>query len=161
MPETAAGRPDPLRPRAMHALLRRRVPGQTPFRRITPAMADDLLGWAATLPDETLLDMRDIGPTMLRWIRDHQPDESQAVRSDSRSGSMLATVLQSTGWRVEVFWNRSAGWFTARLTSQFDRDGKAFYPGGYLVPFENPLGASGATPEEAVANLSEAVLEWA
>ena len=33
-----------------------------------------LLGWAATLPDETLLYMRNIGPVALRWIREQTGD---------------------------------------------------------------------------------------
>jgi hypothetical protein len=69
----AAGRPSPNERRALHALLRYREPGVSPYRRITPAMRADLLGWAATLSDEELLDMRNVGKTLLRWIRDHQP----------------------------------------------------------------------------------------
>lgn len=33
----------------------------------------DLLAWAATLPDEDILEWRNIGPGALRWIREHQP----------------------------------------------------------------------------------------
>ena len=66
-----------------------------------------------------------------------------------------------TGIRVELFWNSAGKWFTARLISPWDRSGNATYPGGFLFPFDKPIGASGATPEEALANLSEAVLEWA
>ena len=71
--EAVAGRPSPNERRALHALLRYREPGVSPYRRITPAMRADLLGWAATLSDEELLDMRNVGKTLLRWIRDHQP----------------------------------------------------------------------------------------
>lgn len=59
--------------RALHCLLRYRDPGQTPYRRITPAMKADLLGWATSLSDEDLLDMRGVGPTLLRRIRELQP----------------------------------------------------------------------------------------
>jgi hypothetical protein len=76
-------------------------------------------------------------------------------------GSTFARVLKEVGWRVELFWNSSGGWFTARLISPWDRDGNVTYPGGFLAPFDNPIGASGSTPAEALANLSEAVLEWA
>lgn len=97
-------------------------------------------------------------------IGDHRPlrtNDYQAGRSDSQAGSTFALVLQQKNWHVELFWNGSAGWFTARLVSLRDRDGRRDYPGGYLVPFDDPIGASGSTPEEALANLSEAVLEWA
>ena len=76
-------------------------------------------------------------------------------------GSTFARVLKDVGWRVELFWNSSGAWFTARLISPWDRDGNASYPGGFLAPFDNPIWASGATPAEALANLSDAVLEWA
>jgi hypothetical protein len=177
------------RMRALRCLLRNYEPGRTPFRRIDPALADDLLRYAATLSDEKILDMRGVGPALLRWIRANQPDrfdgpscgvdgcerevghigdhrplrtnDYRAVRSDSQAGSTFALVLQQKNWHVELFWNGSAGWFTARLVSLRDRDGRRDYPGGYLVPFDDPIGASGATPEEALASLSEAVLEWA
>ena len=131
--------------RALHSLLRYREPGVSPYRRITPVMRRDLLGWAATLSDEELLNMRNIGTMLLHWIREHQQVQ---VPSDST----FALVLKQTGWRVELFWNSSAGWFTARLISPWDRN---------LVPFDDPIGCSGASPEEALANLRETVLEWA
>jgi len=92
------------------------------------------------------------------WQERGQPDDDYANWSGATT---FAMVLQKTGWRVELFWNGSGGWFTARLISPWDRDGNATYPGGFLAPFDNPLGASGATPEEAFAHLAEAVLEWA
>lgn len=78
-----------LRTRSLRSLLRAYEPDKTPYRRITPSMADALLRWAATLPDETILDMRDTGPVKLRWIRDHQPNDSRrlpdAIRQPARS----------------------------------------------------------------------------
>lgn len=112
-----------------------------------------MLAYAATLADEDILGWWNTGPEVLRWIRAHQP-------SAEPTDTTFALVLKRTGWRVEMFWNTSGGWFTARLVSPHDHDGKASFPGGYLVPFDNPLGASGATPEQALSNLSEAVLEW-
>jgi hypothetical protein len=148
--------------RSLHALLRYHEPDRTPFRRITPAMRADLLEWAATLSDEELLDMRNIGKTLLRWIREHQAADQAAANDSQAAGrSTFGEVIKATGWRVELFWNGAGGWFTARMVSPWNRDGVRIYPGGYLVPFDDPIGASGATPEEAVANLSEAVLEWA
>lgn len=38
---------------------------------------------------------------MLRWIREHQPNDFQAARSDYQAGSTFAAVLQQKGWRVE------------------------------------------------------------
>ena len=180
-----------IRMRALRCLLRYYQPDRTPFRRIDAALAVDLLRYAATLSDETIRDMRGVGPALLRWIRANQPQPSRfdgpscgvdgcerevghigdhrplrtndyrAARSDSQAGSTFALVLQQKHWHVELFWNGSADWFTARLVSLRDRDGRRDYPGGYLVPFDDPIGASGSTPEEALANLSEAVLEWA
>jgi hypothetical protein len=118
----------------------------------------DMLAWAATIPDETILGWRNTGPAILRWIRDHQRDPHEQVRYDDTT---FAMVLKQTGWRVELFWNNAGGWFTARLISPWDRDGMATYPGGFLVPFDNPIGASGGSPEESLVNLSDAVLEWA
>ena len=69
-------------------------------------------------------------------------------------GRTFARVLKEVGWRVELFWNSGGRWFTARLITSPAN-------GGYLAPLGNPIGASGATPAEALANLSEAVLEWA
>jgi hypothetical protein len=83
------------------------------------------------------------------------------MTTDPASTSTFGEVIKATGWRVELFWNSAGGWFTARMISPWDRDGNATYPGGFLAPFDNPLGASGATPQEAFANLGEAVLEWA
>jgi hypothetical protein len=170
-PRTEAGRAlseRTLRTGSLRSLLRHHEPTKTPYRRITADMERELLSWAATLPDETILEMRDTGPVKLRWIREHepedngwqergQPDDDYAIWSGSTT---FAMVLQKTGWRAELFWNGSGGWFTARLISPWDRDGNAAYPGGFLAPFDNPLGASGATPEEAFAHLAEAVLEW-
>lgn len=132
----------------------------------------DLLAYAATLDDGEILEWRDTGPAILAWIRAHQPDpalgrgvvlpRSHSDRPNTvANGSTFAEVIKATGWRVELFWNGGGGWFTARLISPWDRDGNATYPGGFLAPFDNPIGASGATPEEALANLSEATLEWA
>lgn len=168
------------RRRTLHALLRRHEPGLSPFRPITHEMEKNLMTWAASLNDETLLSMRDIGPTALRWIRAHQSAyaiggnaETLVVRSSPEMPTAALTapeniyrttfamVLQQTGWHVEVFWNGSAGWFTARLVSRLDRDGFATYPGGFLVPFDDPIGASGDSPAEALRRLGEAVLEWA
>lgn len=117
----------------------------------------ELLALAATLDDATILTWRNTGPVILRWIRDHQPEITTAPTPPS----VLGAVLERTGWRIEVFWNGSAGWFTARMVSLRNRDGKEAYAGGYLVPFDDPIGASGATPGEALANLSAVVLEWA
>ena len=63
---------------------------------------------------------------------------------------MLGPAMRSNGWRVELFWNGAGRWFTARLVSLY----------GDLVPDGNPIGASGATPDEAFANLQGKVLEW-
>lgn len=73
----------------------------------------------------------------------------------------LGKVMELRGWRVEVFWNGAGGWFTARLVAMVDREGKRRYEGGYLVPYDDPIGVSGQTPGEAFQNLSDAVLEWA
>jgi len=89
------------------------------------------------------------------------PLDAAMTEPRTAAGRALAVVLQKTGWRAELFWNGSGGWFTARLISPWDHRGNATYPGGFLAPFDNPLGASGATPEEAFAHLAEAVLEWA
>lgn len=133
-------------------------------QKFGPAREQDLLAWAATLPDEDILAIRNTGPATLSWIREHQPPAglSRASRSVRHSDpTMLGKVMQVKGWRVELFWNESAGWFTARMVSLRDRGGKRGYEGGYLVPYEDPIGVSGGTPEEALANLSDAVLEWA
>jgi len=163
-----SGETRPNERRALRSLLRYREPGQTPHRRITPTMKSDLLRWAASISDEELLDIRNIGPTLLRWIRDHQPpytieDYGTPVRMipEAVVGSTFGEVIKRTGWRVELFWNGSGGWFTARMISPWDRDGNRSYPGGFLAPFDDPIGTSGSTPAEALANLSEAVLEWA
>lgn len=86
-----------------------------------------------------------------------------AIEQQAGAGSSptFVEVLKANGWRVELFWNGSGGWFTARLVSLVDRDGRRGYAGGYLVPYGDPLGASGQTPGEAIANLGEMVLEWA
>ena len=60
----------------------------------------------------------------------------------------LAPLLKQTGWYVELFWNNS-GRFVARLIS----------PWGPPAPRAEPVGASGRSPEEALANLAAAVLE--
>jgi hypothetical protein len=124
-------------------------------KRYSAAREADLLAYAATLPDEEILEWRNTGPGILGWIRTHQPVPTVV------GSTTFAEVIKRTGWRVELFWNGSGGWFTARLISPWDRDGIASYPGGFLAPFDNPIGASGSTPAEALANLSEAVLEWA
>lgn len=112
--------------------------------------------------------LKRIGPATLRWIRAHQTfvpgmatggNDETPVIPEAVIGGTFAEVIKNTGWRVELFWNERGGWFTARLISY--RDGHGSYPGGYLVPFDSPIGASGDTPWEALANLSEAVLEWA
>ena len=54
-------RPTPNERRALHCLLRYREPEVSPYRRITPMMRADLLGWAATLSDEDILVMRGVG----------------------------------------------------------------------------------------------------
>jgi hypothetical protein len=155
-------------------------------RRFDAAREADLLAYAATLSDEAILDWRNTGPGILGWIRTHQPTDTPqtdklrlrlASLAQGEAGSaaydepewvptvstIFAETLKRSGWRVEVFWNGGGGWFTARLVSLYDRDGNRnrSYSGGFLVPFDDPIGASGATPEEALANLSEAVLEWA
>lgn len=127
---------------------------------------DILLRWAATMTDSDLLELRNFGKQSLAWTRQHQPEahgDGTPVRMipEASLGGTFAEVIKRTGWRVELFWNGSGGWFTARLISPWDRDGNAAYPGGFLAPFDNPIGTSGATPAEALANLSEAVLEWA
>ena len=135
---------------------------------IEAALSGPITSEAATLPDETILEWRNTGPTILAWIRTHQrppcDDECEVAAVDDFAAWSGATtfgkVLQATGWRVEVFWNSSGGWFTARLISPWDRSGNADYPGGFLAPFDNPIGASGASPEEAVSHLADAVLEW-
>ena len=137
-------------------------------QRFSLARETELLAYAATLHDETILEWRNTGPTILAWIRTHQrppcDDECEVAAVDDFAAWSGATtfgkVLQATGWRVEVFWNSSGGWFTARLISPWDRSGNADYPGGFLAPFDNPIGASGASPEEAVSHLADAVLEW-
>jgi len=131
--------------RALHALLRYREPGVSPYRpRITPAMRADLLGWAATLSDEELLDMRNIGTTLLRWVREHQPVATE-------TSTTLAWLMKSYGWRVELFWNTGGVWFTARLVDR----------GGNLMPQGDPIGVSAQSPGQALADLHDAVLEWA
>ena len=140
--EAVAGRPSPNERRALHALLRYREPGVSPYRRITPAMRADLLGWAATLSDEELLDMRNVGKTLLRWIREHQPVVTQTETT-------LAWLMKSYGWRVELFWNTGGVWFTARLV---DREGN-------LMPQDDPIGVSAQSPGQALADLHDAVLE--
>jgi len=133
-------------------------------QRFTPERERDLLAWAATVPDDAILEWHQTGPAMLRWIRDHQPAEPTNTYTAPdlvNTSTVLAEVIKRTGWRIEVFWNGSAGWFTARLISPWNRDGNATYPGGFLAPFDNPIGASGASPQEALVNLREAVLEWA
>jgi hypothetical protein len=145
----AAGRPSPNERRALHALLRYREPGVSPYRRITPAMRADLLGWAATLSDEELLDMRNVGKTLLRWIRDHRPVATET--STTHASVVLAWVMKSYGWRVELFWNTGGVWFTARLV---DREGN-------LMPQDDPIGVSAQSPGQALADLHDAVLEWA
>jgi len=137
-------RPTPNERRALHCLLRYREPGVSPYRRITPMMRADLLGWAATLPDESILDMRGVGKTLLRWIREHQP-------VPTNTDTTLAWVMKSYGWRVELFWNSGGVWFTARLV---DRDGN-------LMPQGDPLGVSAQSPGQALADLHDAVLAWA
>ena len=140
-PRTEAGRRDGERTRALGRILR---------------ADEDILAW------------RDTGPAILRWIRTHQPEELPTATltvgdtvGDALHRTTFAMVLQQTGWHVEVFWNGSAGWFTARLVSRLDRDGFATYPGGFLVPFDDPLGASGDSPAESLSRLGELVLEWA
>ena len=98
--EAVAGRPSPNERRALHALLRYREPGVSPYRRITPAMRADLLGWAATLSDEELLDMRNVGKTLLRWIRDHQP---------LVTARMVVTNRKSTPWTQVVMYMLTPG----------------------------------------------------
>ena len=137
-------RPTPNERRALHCLLRYREPGVSPYRRITPMMRADLLGWAATLPDESILDMRGVGKTLLRWIREHQP-------VPTNTDTTLAWVMKSYGWRVELFWNSGGVWFTARLV---DGDGN-------LMPRGDPLGVSAQSPGQALADLHDAVLAWA
>ena len=132
-------RPTPNERRALHCLLRYREPGKTPYRRITPAMRTDLLGWAATLSDEDLLGMRNVGHVLLRWIREHQP-------VPTNTDTTLAWMMKSYGWRVELFWNSGGVWFTARLV---DRDGN-------LMPQGDPLGVSAQSPGQALADLHDA-----
>jgi hypothetical protein len=129
-----------LETRALHCLLRYREPGKTPYRRITPVMRADLLGWAATLSDEDILDMRGVGKMLLAWIREH----------DTNTDTTLAWVMKSYGWRVELFWNSGGVWFTARLV---DIDGN-------LMPRGDPLGVSAQSPGQALADLHDAVREW-
>jgi hypothetical protein len=129
-------------------------------QRFDAAREADLLAYAATLSDETILDWRDTGPGVLGWIRTHQPAPGIEPEYSAADPTNLGVVLQSTGWRIEVFWNSAGGWFTARLVSLWDRDGNATYSGGSLVPFGDPIGMSGESPQKAFAHLSEAVLEW-
>jgi hypothetical protein len=91
-----------------------------------------------------------------RRDRDDHQEEATMIETTT-----FGEVLKRLGWRVEVFWNGGGQWYTARLISPWDRDGIRSYPGGFLAPFDDPIGASGASPEEALANLSDAVLEWA
>ena len=135
--------PTPNERRALHSLLRYREQGRSPYRRITPVMKADLLGWAATLSDEELLDMRNVGKTLLRWIRDHQPVATE-------TSTTLAWVMKSYGWRVELFWNSGGAWFTARLV---DSDGNQ-------MPRGDPLGVGAQSPGQALADLHDTVLEW-
>ena len=116
-------------------------------RRYGPTAEADLLAYAARLDDEVILEWRDTGPAILRWIREHQP----ASPPPANTSTTLAEVMKRTAWHVEVFWNASAGWFTARLVDFF----------GHLEPPDCPIGASGASPGQALANLHDAVLEWA
>ena len=135
------------------------------IKRLSPAWEAELLAYAASIPDEDILDWRDTGPAILGWIRAHQPtvvERSESERPNTVApSSTFAEVIKRTGWRVDVFWNGAGGWFTARLVSLCDRDGRRAYAGGYLVPFGDPIGTSGDTPEQALSALSEAVLEWA
>lgn len=141
-----------LRKRALHNLLRLREPGRTPFRRITPAMEADLLRWASFLSDEEILDMRNIGRVLLRWIRAHQPppdDGETPVRMipEAVVGSTFAEVIKRTGWRVELFWNSSAGWFTAgpRWRTVLRR----WLPRALRGPYRNERRDSRASPRQS------------
>ena len=69
----------PLASRALFALYRNH-PSTAPGDRWGPkahrrarAQRDALLAWAATLPDERLLEMRHLGVAALAWIRANQP----------------------------------------------------------------------------------------
>ena len=59
----------------------------------------------------------------------------------------LAPLLKQTAWCIELFWTRKG--FAARL----------FSPWGPPAARANPIGASGQTPEEALANLTATVYE--
>jgi hypothetical protein len=110
-------------------------------QRFSAARETDLLAYAATLPDEVILEWSNTGPGILAWIRTHQP---VAVQTETT----LAWLMKSYGWRVEVFWNSGGRWFTARLV---DGDGN-------LVPRGDPLGVGAASPGQALADLHDAVL---
>jgi len=76
--------------------------------------------------------------------REHQPVPTS-------TDTTLAWVMKSYGWRVELFWNSGGVWFTARLV---DGDGN-------LMPRGDPIGVSAQSPGQALADLHDAVLEWA
>lgn len=152
MSDIARTAADPMRARVAHIISRARDGEPRYGKRFTPEQMDALLAYAATIPDEVILnDWHQTGPAVLRWIRRHQPN----------THTTLAAVMMRTGWHVELLWNEAGGWFTARLVALVDREGKRGYEGGYLVPYEDPIGCSGRSPDEALANLHERVLEWA
>lgn len=77
---------NPLEMRALFALYRNHpstAPGDrwgVSAHRRAMAQREMLLAWAATLPDERLLDCRNLGVRALAWIRSHQDDAPHRLR---------------------------------------------------------------------------------
>jgi hypothetical protein len=132
------------RSRALHSIARNHGDRGRYGQTFSAERQRGLLEWAATQTDEDILEWRNTGPVMLRWIRDHQPVVAE-------TSTTLAWVMKSYGWRVELFWNSAGVWFTARLV---DRDGN-------LMPRGDPLGVSAQSPGQALADLHDACVSLA
>jgi hypothetical protein len=63
---------DPMKSRVLHALdqIRR-------YRRLPPVNDGQLLAWGQTLPDEDLLEVQNVGPTTVAWLRRQSTDRYQ------------------------------------------------------------------------------------
>ena len=61
------------RSRALHSIARNHGDRGRYGQTFSAERQRGLLEWAATQTDEDILEWRNTGPVMLRWIRDHQP----------------------------------------------------------------------------------------
>ena len=77
----------------------------------------DLLAYAATLPDEEILEWRNTGPAILRWIRMHQPkrwDEGSPFVPVTDAGKRLLRVMAT----VPPEGRKGIAWFVEQIETQ-------------------------------------------